>query len=63
MKKKKKRQKEIEKKVEKSRFISYHVCGNYACGNQNFHLRRYASARIVVGCSRHASITMLRVFR
>lgn len=31
--------------------------------DQNFHLRRYASARTVVGCSRHASITVLRVFR
>lgn len=60
----KKRWKEIEKKIKKSRFIPYHICENSGISETKISIcvDMHPRESSLVG-SRHASITMLRVFR
>lgn len=61
---KKKMKRNWKKKIEKSRFIPYHICENSGISETKISIcvDMYPRESSLVG-SRHASITMLRVFR
>lgn len=60
----KKDEKKLKKKIEKSRFIPYHICENSGISETKISIcvDMHPRESSLVG-SRHASITMLRVFR